>query len=383
MKFNSSLNIEFSQWSQASMVREDNRKIVNSTRPKDNYPEYGEGSVYGRAAKEEARLKKRGINKTEYDPEAQPWLMKVGGKKGKKYKGIKQGGVSDNTTFYVFIECQDGSLEAYPVKDWYNFTPIMTYNTLDAEEADEKFSQNRKILNKWSVMVHKKLKPAQDDAESDRQAAKKGLKVSDMDDWEGSGLDTDDEEKNKNDDSDDEGKRNKKGKDTKKKQQKHYEEKNEAFDDSEDDDRQDREVDYMSDESSAGESSEEENANAKGVDMDGSLSKMLGSDESSDDEDKDDDKGKKKKAYDENETGKNNKVSGEIRANSDEGDVGKGKKGSANISIGETHTRDLKKTDKGEKRKLMETNILNPNDQPSKKSRLKRFVSAGQSGRRV
>ena len=110
---------------------------------------------------------------------------------------------------------------------------------------------------------------------------------------------------------------------------------------------------------------------------------MLGSDESSDDEDKDDDKGKKKKAYDENETGKNNKVSGEISANSDEGDVGKGKKGSENISIGETHTRDLKKTDKGEKRKLMEANILDPNDQPSKKSRLKRFVSVGQSGRRV
>merc|ERR1712098_356914 len=179
------------------------------------------------------------------------------------------------------------------------------------------------------------------------------------------------EEKEKKDDSDDEG-----GK--KKKKDKEVED--EAFDDSEDDDRQDREVDYMSDESSAGESSEEEKADAKGVDMDEGLSKMLGSDESSEDEDKDKDKDKEKEGDDEDETGKKKKKSGGSGANSDEEEGSKSKKGNANNSRSGTPTKDLEKTDKAEKRKAMVANILDPNEQPAKKSRLEQFGSAGQSG---
>ena len=73
----------------------------------------------------------------------------------------------------------------------------------------------------------------------------------------------------------------------------------------EDDDRQDREVDYMSDESSDSEEEEEEKADAKGVDQDEGLSKMLDSEESSD-EDKDKDKDKDDED-DEDETGKKKK----------------------------------------------------------------------------
>ena len=75
-------------------------------------------------------------------------LLQVGGKGGRKYKGVREGGVSNNTTFYVFThgkvnssfscsDCcssgsatrtscmfQDGAFEAFPIKDWYNFTPI-------------------------------------------------------------------------------------------------------------------------------------------------------------------------------------------------------------------------------------------------------------------
>merc|ERR1719339_646503 len=91
---------------------------------------------------------------------------------------------------------------------------------LDAEEAEERFANRGKVLNKWSVMVHRKLKPDQEDAELDGEegekkgkkgAEKKEFKISDMDEWEGSddGLDTD-EEKEKKDDSDDDGKGKKK-----------------------------------------------------------------------------------------------------------------------------------------------------------------------------
>ena len=97
------------------MVRENNRKEKAQD---DEMPEYGAGSEYGRAQREEARRKKYGfVASKKYDPDAQPWLMRVGNKKeGKHYKGVREGGVSDNTTYYVFTHAQDGSFEAHPVK---------------------------------------------------------------------------------------------------------------------------------------------------------------------------------------------------------------------------------------------------------------------------
>jgi len=377
MKFNASLNIDFSKWTQARMVRENNQKILNQ-QPQDDDPKFGAGSVFGKDVKEEARRKV-------YDPEAQPWLMRVGGKGGRKYKGIREGGVSNNTTFYVFTHGKDGAFEAFPIKDWYNFTPIQRYKTLDAEEAEERFANRGKVLNKWSVMVHRKLKPDQEDAELDGEegekkgkkgAEKKDFKISDMDEWEGSddGLDTD-EEKEKKDDSDDDGKSKKRSKDSKKKNKK-KEVEDEAFDDSEDDDRQDREVDYMSDESSDSEEEEEEKADAKGVDQDEGLSKMLDSDESSD-EDKDKDKDKDDED-DEDETGKKKKKKSSSRGNSDDEEEGKGKKkGSTNNSRSGTPTKDVEKVDKAEKRKAMVANLLDPNaEAPAKKSRLEQFGNA-------
>ena len=45
---------------------------------------YGAGSEYGRELKEEARRKRLGINKRNYKPDDQPWLLSVGGKGAKK-----------------------------------------------------------------------------------------------------------------------------------------------------------------------------------------------------------------------------------------------------------------------------------------------------------
>ena len=74
--------------------------------------------------REEARRKKYGYNRKQYDPAMPPWLIRVGGKKdGKHYKGQREGGVSENTTFYVFTHAPDGSFEAQPIKEWYNFVP--------------------------------------------------------------------------------------------------------------------------------------------------------------------------------------------------------------------------------------------------------------------
>jgi Transcription initiation factor IIF, alpha subunit (TFIIF-alpha). len=45
---------------------------------------FGAGSEFGRDAREEARRKKHGIVSRKYRPEDQPWILKVGGKTGKK-----------------------------------------------------------------------------------------------------------------------------------------------------------------------------------------------------------------------------------------------------------------------------------------------------------
>ena len=49
-----------------------------------------------------------------------------------------RGGVAENTTFNVFSHGKDGAFEAFPISDWYNFTPIQRYKTLDADEAEER-----------------------------------------------------------------------------------------------------------------------------------------------------------------------------------------------------------------------------------------------------
>ncbi len=104
------------------MVRENNRKT--SANPDEEAPKFGAGSEFGREQREEARRRRYGHGGRRYDPDAQPWLMRVGAKKeGKQYKGVREGGVAQNAAYYIFTHAQDGSFEAHPVKEWYNFTP--------------------------------------------------------------------------------------------------------------------------------------------------------------------------------------------------------------------------------------------------------------------
>jgi len=390
MKFNASLNQEFGNWNNVRMVRENNQKIVQSNIPTDDDPKFGAGSVFGKDIKEELRLKKLGINRKKYNPDAQPWLMRVNGKSGRKFKGIREGGVSNNTSYYVFTHGKDGAFEAFPVSEWYNFTPVMRYKTLDADEAEERYAQRGKIINKWAMMVNRKLKPGEEageeDPDGDEAGTKKGkkkdasLKISDMDEWndEGDALDTSDDEKDEKDDSDSDGDKKKRSKDTKKKKKKKKTDVDEAFEDSDDGDDEGREVDYMSDESSDSEQELEKDHDVKGVDQDEGISKMLDSD-SEEDEDKKK-SGESDDEDDEDETGKKKKKSG----SDDEGEKkGKNKKsGSAANSRSTTPTKEVEKAERDQKRKAMVANILDPNaagESAAKKSRLEQFGSSGSS----
>ena len=73
---------------QVRMVRENNQKTRAGQ--EEEQPKFGAGSEFGREQKEEARRKKFGFVSKKYNPDAQPWLMRVGSKKdGKHYRGEK------------------------------------------------------------------------------------------------------------------------------------------------------------------------------------------------------------------------------------------------------------------------------------------------------
>ena len=120
MKFNASMKMDPAKWTQVRMVRENNKKGDKmAAGQEEENPKFGAGSEFGREQREEARRRRFGGRRKQYSPDDQPWLMRVGSKKeGKQYRGTREGGVAENTTYYVFTHAADGSFEAHPVKEW-------------------------------------------------------------------------------------------------------------------------------------------------------------------------------------------------------------------------------------------------------------------------
>lgn len=143
LKFNANLNVDVTQWSNVAMAREDNASVYVNP---DDQPKSGVGSEFGKQTRDEARRKKLGYDSKRYKREDQPWLLNVNtvtptSKSTKKYRGIREGGVTQNADFWVFVKAGEGVFDAYPVDEWYNFMPIARYKTLDADEAEEQFSK--------------------------------------------------------------------------------------------------------------------------------------------------------------------------------------------------------------------------------------------------
>uniref|UniRef100_G3QDJ2 Transcription initiation factor IIF subunit alpha n=1 Tax=Gorilla gorilla gorilla TaxID=9595 RepID=G3QDJ2_GORGO len=274
MAFNAADKVNFATWNQARLERDlSNKKIYQE----EEMPESGAGSEFNRKLREEARRKKYGIVLKEFRPEDQPWLLRVNGKSGRKFKGIKKGGVTENTSYYIFTQCPDGAFEAFPVHNWYNFTPLARHRTLTAEEAEEEWERRNKVLNHFSIMQQRRLKD-QDQDEDEEEKEKRGrrkaseLRIHDLEDDLEMSSDASDA-------SGEEGGRVPKAKKKaplakggrKKKKKKGSDD--EAFEDSDDGDFEGQEVDYMSDGSSSSQEEPESKAKApqqeegpKGVD---------------------------------------------------------------------------------------------------------------------
>lgn len=205
-------------------------------------------------------------------------MLNVGGKGGKKYRGKREGGISDHASYYVFAQTPDGSIEAYPLREWYNFQPSQRYKSLSAEQAEEEFARRR--VNLSNLMDKARLKDNTEDSKEPEEKVKTmgikkrpGLRIDDLDDVM---MDSDDDSDSSDDeranggrdsDSDDDSmkKRGKKAALKKKKKNNNKKAKkmdsdDEAFEESDDGDEEGREMDYI--ESSDDEESDlEEQAN--------------------------------------------------------------------------------------------------------------------------
>ncbi|XP_061605747.1 general transcription factor IIF subunit 1 isoform X3 [Phyllopteryx taeniolatus] len=288
MAFNAGDKVNCSAWTQARMERDMSaRKIYGE----EETPEGAAGSEFGKKQREEARRKRFGIVTREFKVEDQPWILKVNGKAGKRFKGLKKGGVTENASYYIFTQCPDGAFEAFPVHGWYNFTPVAKHRTLTAEEAEEEWGRRNKVVNHFSIMLQRRLREQtqgdEEEDESEKSAKKKkgggrggDLRIHDLeDDFE---MSSDDSDNSMGEDGEGKTKaKNETGKGKSKKKKKSKDK--DALEDSDDGDYEGLEVDYMSDESSS-EEEPEKGRPSKGEDLPKGIDEASESEEESEEE---------------------------------------------------------------------------------------------------
>uniref|UniRef100_A0A4W6EE43 Transcription initiation factor IIF subunit alpha n=1 Tax=Lates calcarifer TaxID=8187 RepID=A0A4W6EE43_LATCA len=321
MAFNAGDRVNCSAWTQARMERDMSARRIYG---EEETPEGAAGSEFGKKQREEARRKKFGIVTREFKVEDQPWILKVNGKAGKRFKGLKKGGVTENASYYIFTQCPDGAFEAFPVHGWYNFTPLAKHRTLTAEEAEEEWGRRNKVVNHFSIMLQRRLREQErgedeeDETEKSGKKKKKGgggrggdLRIHDLeDDLE---MSSDDSDSSMGEDGESKTKAKKdtgKGK-AKKKKKKGNE--NEALEDSDDGDYEGLEVDYMSDESSSDEEPEKGKP-SKGEDLPKGIDEASESEEESEEEKQNDEEAKEEE---EEEEGKKTPVQVEKKKKKD------------------------------------------------------------------
>ncbi|TPP67634.1 Transcription initiation factor TFIIF subunit alpha [Fasciola gigantica] len=175
LRFHSADRPDLSSGLEVFMQRENNLKQFRSLNNLAELPDRGAGSEFGREAKEEARLKKFGVVRESYRPDDQPWVMTVGkGKTGRRrFKGVKEGSVSNNVEYFVFCQCKDGNFDAYPIHAWYKMKPEINYRFLREDEAEVEYSRMNKTMNLFNVMIKRKLTDGdEEDAMLERELGK-------------------------------------------------------------------------------------------------------------------------------------------------------------------------------------------------------------------
>ncbi|XP_041942046.1 general transcription factor IIF subunit 1 isoform X1 [Alosa sapidissima] len=289
MAFNAGDKVNCSTWTQARMERDmSNRRMYAEDENQDG----AAGSEFGKKQREEARRKKYGIVTREFRVEDQPWILKVNGKAGRRFKGQKKGGVTENASYYIFTQCPDGAFEAFPVHGWYNFTPQAKHRTLTAEEAEEEWGRRNKVVNHFSIMLQRRLRETDRGDDDDDEEGEKGSKKKKKKGGRGGGdlriTDLEDDLEMSSDESGssagEDGESKPKKKKPKGKKKKKNDGEKSANEDSDDGDFEGLEVDYISDETSSEEEEQEKAKPNKGEDVPKGIDEMSESEDESEEE---------------------------------------------------------------------------------------------------
>uniref|UniRef100_A0A915PGQ8 Transcription initiation factor IIF subunit alpha n=1 Tax=Setaria digitata TaxID=48799 RepID=A0A915PGQ8_9BILA len=182
LKFNGTLKIDPGKWATADysvrMAREDNKEQAAANEIRQ---EYGEGSEYGKALREEARRKKYGRQLQTYQHDNQPWMLSItdSTSKERKFRSIREGGAGEHADYWVFLKSGE-EFHAYKVDEWYQFMPSSTHRTLDIDQAEERFRERNRVMNQFALkaQIQQQLKAMDEDGEQMIKTTK-SLKIKD------------------------------------------------------------------------------------------------------------------------------------------------------------------------------------------------------------
>uniref|UniRef100_A0A0R3S669 Transcription initiation factor IIF subunit alpha n=1 Tax=Elaeophora elaphi TaxID=1147741 RepID=A0A0R3S669_9BILA len=182
LKFNSALKIDPGKWATADysirMAREDNKEQAAANEIRQ---EYGEGSEYGKALREEARRKKYGRQLQAYQHDNQPWVLSItdSSTKERKFRSIREGGAGEHADYWVFLKSGE-EFHAYKVDEWYQFMPFSTHRTLDIDQAEERFRERNRVMNQFALkaQIQQQLRAMDEDGEQMIKTTK-SLKIKD------------------------------------------------------------------------------------------------------------------------------------------------------------------------------------------------------------
>uniref|UniRef100_A0A9J2P4U5 Transcription initiation factor IIF subunit alpha n=1 Tax=Ascaris lumbricoides TaxID=6252 RepID=A0A9J2P4U5_ASCLU len=252
LKFSKSLMVDPGRWTtqdSVHMSREDNRAQAAATEIKQDY---GAGTEYGSAAREEARRKKYGHQTRRYQVDSQPWRLtvedqrEVAGGKERKFRSIREGGAGEHADYWIFMK-SGGEFHAHKVDDWYQFLPCIQHPVLDIDQAEERFQQRNQVMNQFALkaQIRRQLNAMNEDGEQIVKTTKM-LKIKDE-----ASSDEDESEGEKGDGEDSRGLKKaqkKKNRQPRKDKKQRVENADEvAAYESEDGEDEGREYDYMSD----------------------------------------------------------------------------------------------------------------------------------------
>ncbi|CAG9535839.1 unnamed protein product [Cercopithifilaria johnstoni] len=184
LKFNGTLKVDPGKWATADcsirMAREDNKEQAAANEIRQDY---GEGSEYGKALREEARRKKYGRQLQAYQHDNQPWMLSItdSSTKERKFRSIREGGAGEHADYWVFLKSGE-EFHAYKVDEWYQFVPFSTHRTLDIDQAEERFRERNRVMNQFALkaQIQQQLRVMDEDGEQMIKTTK-SLKIKDED----------------------------------------------------------------------------------------------------------------------------------------------------------------------------------------------------------